>query len=203
MSDLTYRRELARRAAICKVLGDQLKAAQEEIKAELLGLIDAGETVAATMPGCDPLAKVSRPQPRSGGKVVDTAALLAWAREHAPSEVERTIRPDDATMSWLAEMHPEWVHEQIRPAYAATLCAQAKSDGVAHDEQGEIIPGIEQTTATEYVAVKLAPDAATLLADAWRGGGLAELPGMLAAPLAIDTADDAVVDAEIVEDGAS
>lgn len=181
------RYDLALQAAVLKALETRVKSAQAEIKLELADLLAREETIPAKLDDRT-VAKVSKPKPRAAGRVTNGDALFKWVKDNHPEEIERRLDLDAATLDMLAEMHPDWVTESVRPSYAAHLCDLAKTNGSAFDEKtGEEVPGVEQAEDAESIRVTPDKTAGDLIEEAWQQGRLAEL---LTAPLALSASDE-------------
>ena len=115
-------RLMAGKQIFAKVLQSDVKTVFDQTKAELESRIDADEAIAAELPDGTRIGTVKRSKPRESATVTDSAALLAWVKEHRPDELVQSVNP----------------------AYIEALKLQVKSHGHAFDPTtGEVIPGVE------------------------------------------------------------
>lgn len=107
-----------------------------------------GDRVASVLPGGRVLGRLNMPREPVHVEVTDWGALLDWAKERRPDQVE------------------EFTAYRLFPAFVEALLADARRRGVAVDHNGEEIPGIAVSTAPPSPTMSLADDAAEQLADA-------------------------------------
>lgn len=152
--------EIARTAAVLKTLKDAVteadtahravvKAALEQAAAEL------GVSSIAARVGDAEVAKISLVKSKPRAVVTNPTALLAWAEEHYPTAIIRTLNP----------------------AWEKALLAAATKAGVAVDEStGELIPGVEIVdSGTSTHRVTMAKDGRAVIAEAWRNNELTDV----------------------------
>lgn len=116
--------------------------------------------------GGEVIGWVSVPKPTQKAVVTDEAKFLAWAKEHAPTEVVTV--------------------EQVRPSFAALVLRSVKERGGWLDKSiGEYVPvpGVEVETGEPYARAELSDGAEDVIRRAWRSGDL-NLGGLLALPSA-------------------
>jgi hypothetical protein len=164
-------RELTLRAAVLKVLADevaaQLAIAKMGIEVEFR---NTGSTQAVPqLPDGTKVATVSY----AGGdgktaSITDEGAFLAWMIANRPGETEVVVR-DSAKKKILDG---------------------AKKTGLPIDpETGEMIPGITFRDSRPYVSIRFRPGGADAVADAWLDGDLTAID--LVRPRAVEASDAA------------
>lgn len=158
-------RTLATQLVAIGVLRDLLSTTEKEIRAELERSMIVGErAAAAVIIGTDvtPVGTVTAKKKNPGGdvvaKVTDPAALLAWAKEHAPTEVR--VVP---------------AVEEVRSSFLPALLEAVAKDGGWHDDNGELVPvdGVENSVTGPSgggLMVVKAADAASLIQAAIASG---------------------------------
>jgi hypothetical protein len=144
------------------VLEARVAAAKADLRAALAGVLRPGESVVGCLdPDDDDPAEhgtsLGRVLKKRGAKrwaVTDTDALLAWVREHAPTEVVVT--------------------EKVRDSFTTKLLAACKADGGLVQATGELLvpDGIEYREAAPTLQVSLSAEAEALVADAVQAGRL-------------------------------
>ncbi len=147
----------AGRAVTAKWLSDEIRALTAGAREILEPRLEPGERVRAQLPDGTTIGSVTIGKAAESATVTDARALLAWVKAHAPTEIV----------------------ESVNPAYVDLLKRRCKTAGYAHDDQGEIVPGIELRVGTASYRPMVDPDAVPLLraklADLI-SGGLLELP---------------------------
>lgn len=118
---------------------------------EVLKALPFGDAVAGKH-GDQVVCKASWVKGRQSIRVEDDQELLAWVKEHRPSEVV----------------------ESVNPAYVKTFKAVA---GVVIDSAGEPVPGMKVVEGEPYIAVKGNDETPFLVAQLLSGGRLS-LDGM-------------------------
>lgn len=120
----------AGRAVFVKWLSDEVRAVTAIAREALEPNMEAGERLRAELPDGTPIGTVTIGKAAETASVTDARALLAWVKEHRPTEIV----------------------ESVNLAYVDQLRREAKVHGHAFDkETGEIIPGIEVVTgSTSY-----------------------------------------------------
>ena len=154
------------RTAILKVLADEVKSATDDGKAGLKEVMDALgiKSLTATLADGTEVATVSKGGGVESPKVTGPEKFLAWVQENRPGEVVQVVRE----------------------SYQETLLAAMKKTGTPVDpETGEVVPGVEFRTGTEYLTVTFASgkvQGRERIKQAWRDreidlGALLALPG--------------------------
>jgi hypothetical protein len=149
----------ALRAAALKTLADDVETALSQAKHGLrdeMGEIGV-DRVTAKLPDGTKVASLPLAGGEARARVTKPEVFEAWVREHRPDQLVTTVNP----------------------AYVKYVLDQANTDGTAVNEAtGEVIPGVEFTPSTPYVAVNFAKGRAPgeggreLIRDAWRTGAL-------------------------------
>jgi len=150
--------------ALADLVGDRLK----EVKAAMQEQMDTSgaSRVAATLSDGTKVGTISATEPKPTAVVTDPDAFLKWVREHSPANVVSRLVTE------------------VRPAYATALMAEMTAAGVtqwADRETGELfdVPGVQiKATRARGHSVRLVDGGAALIAEAWRTGALAHLPGL-------------------------
>jgi hypothetical protein len=83
--------DAAFRAGVWQVIEQRAKELKDAAKVELDGL-EVGDTVAGRIDG-QIVAKATKTKGRSRIVVTDPVALLAWVREHHPTEIVESVNP--------------------------------------------------------------------------------------------------------------
>lgn len=84
---------------------------------------------------------------------VNEAAVLAWALDHAPTEVESVVspaaldRPD--VVAYVRRFYPELSAKRVRAAYLTKLLTQLNPDGELVDEGTGEVTKLAETVRTE------------------------------------------------------
>lgn len=150
-------------AAVTKVLGDRVKAANAAAKDTVLATGAPGDRVTPRLPDGTPLkgASVSIADGRRSLVVVDEREFLTWVKAQHPTEIVTV--------------------EQVRPSYLDALKAAMDGAGPVFDPAtGEEIPGVEARDGDPYVSVRTAGPAVAAIEAAWQSGTL--LRDVLALP---------------------
>jgi hypothetical protein len=161
---------VALRAGVFHVVEREAKAAKEAAKAELSGLLMAGDTVAG----------------RVGDEILCKAS---WSKGSA-----RVVVTDEkAFTAWVKEKHPTEIVEKVNEAYVKSL---KQIDGVLVDAAGEIAPGIEVKVGDPSLSVR-AEKGALELVDKLIAEGRVSLGGIK--ELVTEAETVVVVEGEVVE----
>ena len=144
-------RETAAQLILQKVVLDELRGVDRELRDHVAGDMRPGDAASAEV-GDVPLGRVSMSKPRESVRV-DESALLAWALEHRPDEVETITR--------------------VRPSFVAAITA-AKGHIKERVDQftGEVIPecdvpGVTIANADRGVLTVAPTIDARILARVW------------------------------------
>lgn len=133
-AELTDAEKLAAIGTYTKVLGDMEKKLRAAVTDDM-GKKHV-ERVGAYLPDGTRMATVSRSDGAKKAKVADEAALIAWAADRHPEEVETVTV------------------QVVRPAFVKLLLDTAKATGTGVDPRtGEALPFIEVATGNPYVTV--------------------------------------------------
>jgi hypothetical protein len=127
---------------------------KDRLNDETSGELAIGDRLSVTFGG-KVAAVVSLPSPASRAVVKNEALFLAYVRKHNPDGVE-TVPAVTVPAS-----------ERVREATRAAYLAEALNDGVKID-------GVEVKTNALVPHVKLADDAAEVIAEAWARGEISE-----------------------------
>ncbi|WP_030506415.1 hypothetical protein [Microbispora rosea] len=190
-----------------------LDALHKKIGAELARLRDEAKPVfaqAATKDGMQSVAvklpdgtKVATVNISQGTDVIrwDEDALLAYAREYAPTEVETVVSPHALTrpdvVAYIRKFHPELMQPRVRPAWRTKAEGELTNEGELVDGNGEphkvaeLVKGApDGSFRLDFTrATKTSPAGRDLIAAAWRAGELGDVLALEQAP-AIDAGDD-------------
>jgi hypothetical protein len=147
-------RDAAFRAGVWSVIEAKAKAMKDRAKAELSAL-EPGDAVSGKWHG-QPVAKATMSAGRLKLVVTDEAALLAWVKEHHPTEIV----------------------ESVNPAFMKTF---ASCEGQAH-WQGHPVDFIRAEQGDPYISVRKADGAEDVIAELFRTGSVG-LNGIASAPL--------------------
>jgi hypothetical protein len=155
-------RSAATRLVALRVLKDAITEADTQARADIQTGMAVGDRTTAVVHLDGEAVVVGHVQLTKGSSsttaaVTDTEALLAWVKEHCPSEVQ-TI-------------------ELVRSSFQKVLLDRVKADGGWYDEAtGEIldVPGVTVTPGTPRptLVVKPAEGAAEVVRAAWASGAL-------------------------------
>ncbi|MDP9143664.1 MAG: hypothetical protein M3N43_03045 [Actinomycetota bacterium] len=150
-------REMAGRAVVARWMSDEIRGLVSGVRENLEPRLEPGERMRAQLPDGTVIGAVTIGKAAETAAVTDERALLAWVKEHRPTEVV----------------------ESVNPAYVEVLKRQAKAHGFAHTEDGEVIPGVELRTGSASYRPMVDKDAVPLLRSKLAeliAGGLLELP---------------------------
>ena len=162
---MTDRHDLASRFGLLKVLVQKLGEAKGAADAEIRDTWRVKDRAAAVLPDGAEIGSVTLASGRTTSKLTDEKAYEAWVRRVHPEEIETVTT------------------ERINPDFTARLMSAARQLGVPVDaDTGEQVPGIEVVEGEPYPTVRLAPDAAEIVAQAWQDGTLTELVASLLRP---------------------
>lgn len=122
------------RAAVAALIKGAIADSYDGIRREAAETMMDGDTIGVALPGPDGepvrVGTVNRPKPAATATVTDEAAAIAWVREHMPTELTETIRPQ-ALRRMLSEVAEyggvlvrgevvpvDWAEPSQRPAAA-------------------------------------------------------------------------------------
>jgi hypothetical protein len=176
-----------------------LDALHKKIGAELVKLRDTAKPVFATaaaedgmqsiavkLPDGTQVAKVNIGQ---GADILrwDEDALLAYAREHASTEVETVVSPAALTrpdvVAYVRRFHPDLLQGRVRPAWRTVVEGDLTDEGELVDGNGEPHKVAERVKGAPDGSFRLDFTRATktslagrdLIAAAWRAGELGDV----------------------------
>lgn len=119
---------LTLRALGIRIIRDRIAEADETNRRAIREVMAVGDRKTASLPGGfagtdDPLVvgAVTYAKGFTTARVTDPGALLHWVKQNRPGEIV----------------------ESVRGSYLSAILTAAKKNGVAADEHGEVIPGIE------------------------------------------------------------
>jgi hypothetical protein len=159
---VTDRHDLASRFGLLKVLVSKLGEAKTAADAEIRDTWRVKDRAAAVLPGDYAIGSVTLAKGRATSKLTDEAAYEAWVRKTHPDEIETVTI------------------ERVNTDFTQRLMSAARQLGIAVDAAtGEEVPGIEVVEGDPYPTVRLAPDAAEIVAQAWQDGTLTEVVASL------------------------
>lgn len=166
-------REAAFQAAVWQTIEAKAKQKKDEARARL-GDVPVGETVAGRW-GDQIIAKATMAKGKKKLVVTDDRALLAWVKEHHPTEIV----------------------EAVNSAYLKTIEAKAISEGLGAviDGQGVVIPGVEIRTSDPTISVRRESGADDIIAELFAAGRVS-IDGINTK--AIEADDSLVVDGEVL-----
>lgn len=156
-------RDAATRLLAIGVVKARIAEEEKRLRAELAGELVTGERVPGVIDPGDAegtaLGFVTKKKGSSTARVTDPAALLAWAKEHVPTEVQTT--------------------EAVRGGFLPVLLDAVKAHGGWPDANGEVqeVAGVEVRETAPGLMVKANDAADRLVAEALAGQRLALLPG--------------------------
>lgn len=148
----------AGRAVLAKWLAEQSAALVNAARDVVEPSLAPGERITGTLPDGTPIGSVTIGKPAQTASVTDARALLAWVKEHAPTELVVSVNP----------------------AYIDQLKKTCKKDGMAHTPTGEVVPGIELVTGSASYRPTVDPVQEPLIRRRLAeliANGLLELPG--------------------------
>ena len=146
-----------------EAIGNELKATKQELQTGLKAAkAETGtQQIGMTLDGHD-LGKVTLVQPKAAAVVTDEAALLAWVRTVAKTEVTSRV---------VTEIRPAWLATLLKEVAAAGAPQWVDKDtGVVHD-----VPGVALQGRASYPRMTVSDDGKQLLEDALRSGALARM----------------------------
>lgn len=160
-------KDQARRVAVLDALktalDEELKTARADLQTGLkTAKKETGtQTIAVDLNGQD-IGKATLVQPKPQATVTDPAALLAWARTVAASEI---------TTRLVTEIRPAWLAVLLKQLTAAGRPEWADPEtGVIHT-----VPGVEMQPRAAQTRLTLPDEGKAAIADAWRTGELLRL----------------------------
>lgn len=183
MSDIAKLSALASELAVLKALADVVGDRLKDTRTDMQAALDAAggvRQVCAKLPDGTEVAKVSLTVPKDQATVIDADAFLAWVREHAETEIVRSVV----------------VTTEVRPAYRAALLAQMTKAGkpeVVDPQTGVIhtVPGIQvAASGVNGHSLRFAKTGKDAIAEAWRAGTISQLPLTAATSNPVDGDDD-------------
>lgn len=145
---------------LVKAMTDDLKQAKADLETGLRAAkAETGtQTIAVDLLGTD-IGKATLVQNKPAATVVDEAALLAWVRTVAPTEI---------TTRLVTEIRPAWLAQLKKQIDAVGVTEWADPEtGVIHD-----VPGIELVGRAAYTRLTIPAAGKTAIGDAWRSGQL-------------------------------
>jgi hypothetical protein len=151
-------RVIAGRAVVARWLSEEVRTLVTGVRNVLEPQMEPGERVTAQLPDGTVIGAVTIGKAAESASVTDQRALLAWVKEHAPTEIV----------------------ESVNPAYVDALKKRCKATGLAYDDvTGGIIPGIELVTGSSSYRPAVDPTQVPLLRrriGELLSNGLLELP---------------------------
>lgn len=157
--------EIAAKAALLKVIAERLKDAKAALDCEITDTWRAKDRATAVLPTGDEIGAVTLVSGRTTARLADEAAFVAWVEKTHPGEMETVT---------ITRPNPQFVQR---------ILSAARQLGTAVDaDTGEEVPGITVAEGDPHPMVKLAPDAAELVAKRWQSGGLVQLVAGLLRP---------------------
>lgn len=146
-----------------KAIGNELDSAKKELEAGLKAAKKETGTqqIGMTLDGHD-LGKVTLVQPKPVAEVTDEAALIAWVRTVAKTEVTSRV---------VTEIRPAWRTKLLKEIAAAGVTQWVdKETGVIHD-----VPGVTIQGRASHTRMTVSDDGKQLLDEALRSGALARM----------------------------
>ena len=194
LSDLSLK--VAALAAIAALVDDEYKkarrAAEEAFKANGI------KSLTINLPDGEEVGGITVTSP-SASVSYDEDALLAWAAEHTPAEVEEyldaSVQLDQEAIEWARAHRDDLLRRRIRQVWRKELDKQAKGNGgyVIDTATGETAKVAEVTPNRSTGAFSLSPDRhgerAARLITALRSGELAGVTALAISP--VEEAGDA------------
>ncbi|MFK3734028.1 hypothetical protein ACI2LJ_27605 [Streptomyces sp. NPDC088090] len=157
-------KDTATRVAILDTLAKHITAELKAAKANLeTGLRAAKaetgtQTIAVDLLGAD-IGKASLVQNGPIASVIDEAALIAWVREVAPSEIVTRL---------VTEVRPAWRKNLLDSLSAAGVIEWVDPEtGVIHE-----VPGVEMVGRAAHTRLTIPAEGKIAIAEAWRSGAL-------------------------------
>jgi len=141
---------------LAKTIADELKHAKAELETGIRAAkAETGtQTIAIDLNGVD-IGKATLVQPKAAATVTDEAALLAWVREVAKSEV---------TTRLVTEIRPAWLAQLKKQIEAVGKAEWADPEtGVIHN-----VPGIDLVGRTARTRLTVPDAGKQAIASAWR-----------------------------------
>ncbi|MFD3535202.1 hypothetical protein [Streptomyces sp. NPDC058664] len=141
---------------LVKAMTDELKKAKAELETGLRAAkAETGtKTIAIDLNGTD-IGKATLVQKGPAATVVDDAALLAWVRKVAPTEI---------TTRLVTEIRPAWLAQLKKQIEATGSTEWADPEtGVIHD-----VPGLNLVGRAPYTQVTIPVEGKQAIATAWR-----------------------------------
>lgn len=150
--------------ALLKLVSDQIRAARKGPES-VVAKWRPKDRNAAVLPNGEEIGSVTLASGRKTARIADQAALEEWARRTHPEAFETVT---------ITRLSPQFVER---------LLSAAKKLGTPVDaETGEEVPGIVVEQGDPYPQVRLNPDAAEIVAAAWKDGEMADLVARLLRP---------------------
>lgn len=160
-------KDTATKVAVLDALAAHIAKELKTAKAELQDGLRAAKAetgtqqIAVDLNGAD-IGKATLVQPRATAAVIDDAALLAWVRTVAPTEI---------TTRLVTEIRPAWLDVLLKQVTATGTAEWADPEtGVIHD-----VPGVEMRGRTAYMRLTVPAEGKQAIGEAWRSGALLPL----------------------------
>jgi hypothetical protein len=161
-------KDTAARAAVLdtlyKAIGDELKAAKQDLEAGLRAAkAETGtQKVTISLDEQQDIGTASLVQPKAAAVVTDVEKFKAWVVDNYASEIERRFVTD------------------VRAAFTARLLKDMTAAGVAQwcdPETGELhdVPGVEMQGRAAYTRMTVPDAGKQAIAAAWQSGALSHL----------------------------
>lgn len=136
-------RILAGRQVFIRAIQAEIAGVDKDARRRLEPMIGVDEKVAAELADGTRIGAVKRTKVSRSPQVTDTAALLAWVKEHRPDELVVTELVSDAFVKWAKD--------------------SARQHGKAVLPTGEIVPGVEMVSGSASYVPELDDEALPLL----------------------------------------
>ena len=148
--------ELTRALAVVSVIADAAKTRKDELRAEILGIMQelGAASANATLPDGTAVGKASTVEGKPKPVVISEDLLAEYVQQDSPSEVVVRVR------------------EAYRRALLDRLVPGPEGDAV-DPETGVIVPGIRFGEGTPYVSMRFAKDGRENVLEALRQGQVA------------------------------
>lgn len=141
--------------ALRDAIADELTGAKDELSATLgaLNKQHGTDRVTATLPGGEKVGSIAWVPASTRFRVCDAEAFAEWALENHPSEVRTVLM-----------VRPVWQTVYLKDGLKAV------GSSAVDRETGEIVPGVEAFSSSEYPRLSFARDGRGSIAAAWRAG---------------------------------
>lgn len=154
--------EQAARLVLASAIRDAIGDAVEDIRSELRPELNPGDRTAAIIDGVN-VGAVQMTQTKPATRVVDYAALMAWAMQHAPAAIVTTQTVNSAWVATLLKNGGEWTDPQTGELFE--------------------VPGLGTSQASPSLVVTKTDEA--------RAWALAAIESTMSSPLELTGGDDA------------